>query len=42
MYQKTWIKKAIQATEKNTDSWSPSEKLGDYKKIKNELLIKKR
>ena len=39
-YQKTWIKKAIQSHKMNSASWSPSEKLGDYNKIKDELLIK--
>jgi len=39
-YQKSWITKAIKADKLNSNSWTPSENLGNYQKIKDELLIK--
>jgi len=40
IYQKTWTRRAIKSEQENLDSWSPSEKLGDYNKIKEIFLIK--
>lgn len=38
-YQKSWITKAIIANNNNEEPWSPPKNLGDYNKIRDDLLI---